>query len=67
MRRVCKAGCLPNSSGLVIYIVLGMVALKRGRTRGIRITAAFSAAVVLAYIFGVAATKSTWGPLAGWI
>ena len=53
--------------GLVIYIVLGMVALKRGRTRGRRIAAALLAVIVLAYIFGVAVTKSVWGPFAGWI
>jgi uncharacterized membrane protein SirB2 len=53
--------------GLVIYIMLGMVALKRGRTRGIRIIAALSAVGVLTYIFGVAVTKSAWGPLAGWM
>jgi len=44
-----------------------MVALKRGGTRGKRIAAALVAVVVLAYIFGVALTKSVWGPLAGWI
>ncbi|MEO8754373.1 MAG: SirB2 family protein [Casimicrobiaceae bacterium] len=51
---------------LVAYIVLGTVALKRGRTRGIRMGAALAAALVLAYIACVAGTKSAWGPLAGW-
>ena len=53
--------------GLVVYIVLGMVALKRGRTRGVRIAAAFAAVLTLAYIVCVALTKSAWGPLAPWI
>lgn len=43
--------------GLVIVVGLGIVALKRGRTRGIR-GAAFGAAVlVIAYIVAVAVTK----------
>jgi uncharacterized membrane protein SirB2 len=50
--------------GLLIYILLGTVALKRGRTRGIRITAALAALLVLVYIISVAVTKSAWGLLA---
>lgn len=51
-------------AGLCAYIVLGTVALKRGRTRGTR-TAAFAAALaVYAYIVTVAITKSPAGPLA---
>jgi uncharacterized membrane protein SirB2 len=51
-------------TGLCAYIVLGTVALKRGRTRGTR-TAAFAAALaVYAYIVTVAITKSPAGPLA---
>ena len=49
---------------LVLYIVLGMVALRLGRTRLIRIMAAFAALLVLGYIVCVAATKSAFGPLA---
>ena len=44
--------------GLVVYIVLGMIALKRGRTRAARITAFCSALLVFAYIVAVAVTKS---------
>ena len=42
---------------LVIYIGLGMVALKRGPTRAIRIAAWFAALATFAYILAVAVTK----------
>lgn len=42
---------------LVVYIVLGTVALKRGRTRQIRIIALGSALVAILIIFYVAITK----------
>lgn len=42
---------------LVLYIVLGTVALKRGRTRRIRIIALGSALVTILTIFYVAITK----------
>jgi len=46
---------------LLAYIVLGSMALKRGRTRRTRL-AAFSAAIaVFAYIVCVAVAKSPWG------
>lgn len=44
--------------GLAAYIVLGTVALKRGRTRGIRIAAYGGALLAFAYIVAVALTKS---------
>jgi uncharacterized membrane protein SirB2 len=44
--------------GLVAYIVLGTIALKRGRTPGIRIAAFCGALLVFAYIVAVAITKS---------
>ena len=44
--------------GLVIYIVLGVYALRRGRTRGIRISAWIAAQAVFFYIIGVALTRS---------
>lgn len=44
--------------GLIAYIVLGTVALKRGRTPGIRLAAFFGALLVFAYIVAVAMTKS---------
>jgi uncharacterized membrane protein SirB2 len=40
--------------GLVIYIGLGMVALKRGRTKGVRIAAFIGALITFAYIYSVA-------------
>jgi uncharacterized membrane protein SirB2 len=53
-------------AGLVLYIVLGSIALKRGRTRAVRVAAFFAALAVFAYIVAVAVTKSPAGPLA-WI
>jgi len=44
--------------GLIAYIILGSIALKRGRTRGIRITAYGGALLAFAYIVAVALTKS---------
>jgi len=43
---------------LVVYIVLGMIALRRGRTRGTRVIAFFAALLVFAYIVSVALTRS---------
>jgi uncharacterized membrane protein SirB2 len=42
---------------LIIYILLGMVALRRGRTRGQRSVAWLSALAVFAYIVAVALTR----------
>lgn len=52
-------------AGLVLYILIGTIALKRGRTP--RVSAAAFAAALLAYgyIVTVALTKSPLGPLAG--
>ena len=50
--------------GLVLYIALGTVALKRGRTRAVRIGAFIAALLVFAYIVSVAVTKSPLGYLA---
>ena len=44
--------------GLLAYIVLGTIALKRGRTRGVRVAAFGGALLVFAYIVAVAITKS---------
>ena len=49
---------------LVVYIALGTIALKRGRTLGIRIAAFAGAVVIFAYIVSVALTKSPLGILA---
>lgn len=43
--------------GLLAYIGLGTVALKRGRTKPIRVTAFIAALGVFAYIVAVAVTK----------
>lgn len=49
---------LAKFAGLVAYIVLGSIALKRGRTQGQRTLAFFAAVLVFAWIVGVALTKS---------
>lgn len=46
--------------GLIAYIVLGSVALKRGRTPGIRAAAFVAALATFAYIVGVARSRSPW-------
>ena len=43
---------------LVVYIVLGTIALRRGRTRGARIAAWLAAQAVFLYIVMVALTRS---------
>ena len=45
-------------AGLLFYIGLGMVALKRGRTRQVRITAWIAAQFVFGYIVLVALTRN---------
>jgi uncharacterized membrane protein SirB2 len=52
-------------AGLAIYIVLGTIALKRGRTRRTRAAAFAAALLAYGYIVTVALTKSPLGPLAG--
>jgi uncharacterized membrane protein SirB2 len=54
-------------AALVLYIVAGTVALKRGRTPRARATAFAAALAVYAYIVSVALTKQPLGPLAGGI
>lgn len=43
---------------LILYIVLGTIALKRGKTRAIRVTALVAALLIFAYIGAVAFTKN---------
>ncbi|MFN3564509.1 MAG: SirB2 family protein [Burkholderiaceae bacterium] len=50
-------------AALAAYIVLGSIALKRGRTRAIRATAFAAAMGTYAYIVAVALTRS---PSLGW-
>ena len=44
--------------GLAVYIVLGTIALKRGRTRTIRVSAWIAAQLVFFYIVAVAITHT---------
>lgn len=44
--------------GLVAYVVLGTIALKRGRTQGLRTAAFVGALACFAYIVAVAVTKN---------
>ena len=51
---------LAKIGALLVYIGLGTVALKRGRTRGVRLGAWLAALAVLFYIVSVALTKQVW-------
>ncbi|MBU6483567.1 MAG: SirB2 family protein [Betaproteobacteria bacterium] len=48
-------------AGLVVYIVLGSIALRYGRTPGVRSTAFVGALATFAWIVSVAITKSPAG------
>lgn len=48
---------------LLAYIVLGSIALKRGRTRRIRVLALLGATLSAAFIVGAALNRSPWGLL----
>ena len=50
--------------GLVVYVVLGTIALKRGRTRRTRAAALIAATATFGYIVMVALTKSPLGVFA---
>jgi len=52
--------------GLLAYIVLGSVALKRGRTMQIRVVAGLASLVAFGYVVSAALTRSPWGFLS-WI
>jgi uncharacterized membrane protein SirB2 len=45
---------------LLLYIVLGTIALKRGKTRAVRATAFAAAVAAFLYIGSVAFTKQVW-------
>jgi uncharacterized membrane protein SirB2 len=51
--------------GVIAYIVLGAVALRPGRQRGVRVAALCAALAVFGYIVSVALSKSPWGFLTG--
>ncbi len=53
-------------AGLAVYIALGAIALKRGRTRATRTAAFVVALATFGYIVSVAVTKSPLG-LLGWL
>ncbi|ATG75575.1 SirB2 family protein [Zobellella denitrificans] len=44
--------------GLVLYILVGTIAIKRGKTQGQRLAAALAAIAIFAYIYGAAVSKS---------
>lgn len=46
---------------LVVYIVLGVIALRRGRTPRIRATAFVAALATFGFIISVALTQDPWG------
>jgi uncharacterized membrane protein SirB2 len=50
--------------GLVVYVLLGMVALRRGRTLPVRIAAFAGALAVFGYVVSVALTHDPRGVLA---
>jgi uncharacterized membrane protein SirB2 len=59
------AGWLNAKLGaLLVYIFLGMVALRWGRARRVRAAAWVSALLVFGYMLSVALTRSPLGPLA---
>jgi uncharacterized membrane protein SirB2 len=52
---------------LVVYIVLGTLALKRGHTRTIQVVSYFAALLVFAFIVSVARAHDPWGILGRFI
>ncbi|MEH6589376.1 MAG: SirB2 family protein [Halioglobus sp.] len=46
---------------LLVYIALGMIALRFGKTKTVRASAYTSALLTICYIVSVAFTKSPWG------
>ena len=49
---------------LVVYVVLGSYALKRGQTTRVRVICWIAALVVYAFIISVARTHDAWGAFA---
>lgn len=49
---------LAKFAGLIGYIILGVIALKRGSTKQIRVIAFIAALALFAYIIGVALARS---------
>ena len=59
-----RAWLAAKIAGLAVYIVLGTIALRRGKTRGGRLAAFVAALATFGYIVSVAVTKSPLGFLA---
>jgi len=59
-----RAWLVAKVVGLLVYIVLGALALKRGRTRRTRVAAFVAAIATFGYIVMVALTKSPLGSFA---
>ncbi len=53
-----EAWLLAKFAGLIVYVLLGTVALRRGRSREIRQVAFIAAIAVFAYVVGVAMSRS---------
>lgn len=51
---------LAKFAGLIVYIVLGAIALRLGRTQGIRAFAFFGALLAFTYVVGAAINKSAF-------
>ena len=49
---------------LVVYVLLGSIALKRGRTRGMRVAAFFAALLTVAFLYSVARAHHPLGAFA---
>ena len=49
---------------LVVYVLFGSVALKRGRTRGMRVAAFFAALLTVAFLYSVARAHHPLGVFA---
>ena len=58
MNPLTQSWLLAKIAGLLAYILLGTVAIKRGPTKQIRTIALVGAVSIFAYIAGVALTKS---------
>ena len=52
---------------LVVYVVLGMYALRRGRTPAVRVACYFAALGVYLFIVSVARAHSPWGVLGAFL
>jgi uncharacterized membrane protein SirB2 len=59
-----QAWLVAKFTGLIAYILLGTIAIKRGKTLQTRLIALAGAVSVFAYITGVALTKSPFSWIA---